>query len=420
MKAKKVWLTLLTLGVFACLCVAALMWRSAIAPVTSTGKFDSTQIARGAKVVEAGDCSVCHTPPGGKYLAGGLPLVTPFGTLYTTNITPDPETGIGSWSYPAFRRAMREGIARDGHYLYPAFPYVHYRRMKDSDIEDAYAYLMSGPPVHSPSKQNQMSFPMNIRPLVFFWNMLFLHGDPIAADPDRLAAWNRGRYLVEGAGHCSACHSPLNALGAEKSGEHMAGGVVDGWHAPSLLGMSEGENPWTKDQLVSYLRAEVVVGHGTPAGPMRPVSLGLAEMQSSEVDSIAEYLLSLQGKPSAQPNERVESISETDQKAGATLFQGSCAGCHGDAAPMRQIDGRPALSQTSALNAETSRNFIKTVLEGLPPVPGESGPAMPAFANSLNNQQLAVLAAYLRQQHKPSHAWSDLTKTLQELRPEAK
>lgn len=422
MKSKKVWLTLLTLGVVAALGVVIWMWRPAIAPVTTAQRFDSTQIQRGAKVVEAGDCAVCHTPPGGKYLAGGLPLVTPFGTLYTTNITPDPETGIGSWSYPAFRRAMREGIARDGHYLYPAFPYVHYRRMTDLDIEDAYAYLMSGPPVHSPSKQNQMSFPMNIRPLVFFWNMLFLHGGPIESKPSQSEAWNRGRYLVEGAGHCAACHSPLNALGAEKSGERMAGGVVDGWHAPTLLGMAEAEHPWTKDQLVRYLRAEVVEGHGTPAGPMRPVSLGLEKMQASEVDAIAEYLLSLQGTSSvpALAPAKNESIPAADEKLGAALFQGSCAGCHSDAAPMRQIDGRPALAQTSALNADSSRNFIKTVLEGVPPVPGAPGPYMPAFANSLNNQQLAALATYLRDQTKPGHAWADLQNTLQELRPEAK
>lgn len=178
MKAKKVWLTLLGLGICAGSCVLIWMWRPAIAPIAPVEKFDDAQILRGAKVVEAGDCAVCHTPPGGKYLAGGLPLVTPFGTLYSTNITPDMETGIGNWSYPAFRRAMREGIARDGQYLYPAFPYVHYRRMTDGDINDAYAYLMSGPPVHSPSKQNQMSFPMNISHWCSFGTYYFFMATP--------------------------------------------------------------------------------------------------------------------------------------------------------------------------------------------------------------------------------------------------
>jgi mono/diheme cytochrome c family protein len=420
MNAKKMWLTLLTSGVVAGVCLIILIWRSPIARVASIETFDSAQVSRGAKVVEAGDCAVCHTPPGGNYLAGGLPLVTPFGTLYSTNITPDPETGIGSWSYPAFRRAMTEGISRDGHYLYPAFPYVHYRKMTDADLQDAYAYLMSGPQVHAPSRQNQMSFPMNIRPLVFFWNMLFLHGDPIASQPEQTVSWNRGRYLVEGAGHCAACHSPLNFLGGEASGKRMAGGIVDGWSAPSLLGMADSANPWTKEQLVGYLSARVVAGHGTPAGPMRPVSLGLANLEASEVQSIAEYLLSLKGVPSSAAPLVGEPIKASDQQLGAALFTGSCAGCHGDAAPMRQVDGRPALTQTSALNADTSRNFIKTVLEGVPPVPGARGPAMPPFANSLNNRQVAALAAYLRDQHEPAHPWADLSATLQELRPEAK
>jgi len=153
-------------------------------------------------VVEAGDCAVCHTRPGGAYMAGGLPLVTPFGTLFTTNITPDPQSGIGQWSLDAFERAMREGIARDGHFLYPAFPYVHYRKLSDADIADAYAFLMSVDPIKYTAPENHMVFPMNFRPLVSFWNLLFLHGDPLEPLPNRSAQWNRGRYLVEGAGHC--------------------------------------------------------------------------------------------------------------------------------------------------------------------------------------------------------------------------
>ncbi|WLH38432.1 cytochrome c [Pseudomonas sp. FP2196] len=237
-----------------------LMWRPAIAPVERPKTFDSAQLQRGARVVEAGDCAVCHTRPGGQYLAGGLPLETPFGTLYSTNITPDPQTGIGQWSLPAFERAMREGIARDGHFLYPAFPYVHYWRMSTRDIADAYAYLMSGPAVDSPARQNRMNFPMNIRPLVSFWNLLFLHAKPLMPVAQQSDAWNRGRYLVEGPGHCAGCHSPLNLIGAEKSGERLAGGAVDGWDAPSLLGMARRVNPWSSEQLERYLRAEVVDG----------------------------------------------------------------------------------------------------------------------------------------------------------------
>ena len=177
MKSRRLWTGVAALALIGATGAAMLMWRPAIAPIERPQRFDVAQVQRGARVVEAGDCAVCHTRPGGQYLAGGLPLVTPFGTLYSTNITPDPQTGIGSWSLPAFERAMREGISRDGHFLYPAFPYVHYRRMTGADIADAYAYLMSGPAVDSPAQQNHMNFPMNIRPLVSFWNLLFLHGD---------------------------------------------------------------------------------------------------------------------------------------------------------------------------------------------------------------------------------------------------
>jgi mono/diheme cytochrome c family protein len=421
MRSKPLWIGVAVLASIGAISAALLMWRPAIAPIERPRTFDAAQLQRGARVVEAGDCAVCHTRPGGPYMAGGLPLVTPFGTLYSTNLTPDPQTGIGQWSLPAFERAMREGIARDGHFLYPAFPYVHYRRMTADDIADAYAYLMSGPAVHAPARQNHMNFPMNIRPLVSFWNLLFLHGKPLRPVAQQSESWNRGRYLVEGPGHCAGCHSPLNLIGAEKSGERLAGGSVDGWNAPSLLGMGRRANGWSNEQLVNYLRGEVVDGHGTAAGPMRPVSLSLARLPVGDAAAIAEYLLSLPTKttvteiqPSANP------IMTTDQTTGALLFASACAGCHGPAAPMREIDGRPPLDRTSTLQAPSPRNFLKTVLEGIPATPGLPGPAMPPFASSLDDAQLSAIAAYLRQQARPDQAWTDLSHTLEAIRQETK
>lgn len=418
-KFTPLWMTAAALAALGVLGAALLMWRPAIAPVERPTTFDAAQVQRGARVVEAGDCAVCHTRPGGKYLAGGLPLVTPFGTLFSTNITPDRQSGIGQWSLPAFERAMREGIARDGHFLYPAFPYVHYRRMSEGDIADAYAYLMSGPAVDSPAQHNQMNFPMNIRPLVAFWNLLFLHGKPLTSDAQQSAAWNRGRYLVEGPGHCAGCHSPLNLIGAEKSAESLAGGSVDGWEAPSLLGMDRRATPWNSEQLVRYLRAEVVDEHGTAAGPMRPVSLSLARLPVSDAEAIAEYLLSLPNRTSINETPTAKAI-EVDAASGALLFASACAGCHGAAAPMREIDQRPALQRSSALRAASPRNFLKSVLEGIPATPGLPGPVMPPFAASLNNAQLAILAAYLRDQASPDQPWTDLTPTIEALRQEAK
>ena len=421
LKSRTLWIYVAVVAVLGLIGAVLLMWRPAIAPIERPTGFDGAQLQRGARVVEAGDCAVCHTRPGGEYLAGGLPLVTPFGTLFSTNITPDAQTGIGQWSLPAFERAMRQGIARDGHFLYPAFPYVHYRRMSQVDIADAYAYLMSGPGVHAPARQNQMNFPMNIRPLVAFWNLLFLHGEPLTPMAQRSEAWNRGRYLVDGPGHCAGCHSPLNLIGAEKSSEYLQGGSVDGWHAPALVGMGQRAAPWNRDQLVGYLRADVVDGHGTPAGPMRPVSLSLARLPASEAEAIAEYLLSLENPPSVtETTAKTPASKPADPSTGALLFSSACAGCHGPAAPMRVIDGRPGLQSTSALQAVSSRNFLKTVLEGLPATPGSPGPLMPAFAASLDNAQLGALAAYLRQQARPDQPWADLSSTIEALRQETK
>lgn len=421
LRSKPLWISAAVVASLGAIGAVVLMWRPAIEPVERPRTFSSEQLQRGARVVEAGDCAVCHTRPGGQHLAGGLPLVTPFGTLYSTNITPDPQTGIGQWSLPAFERAMREGISRDGHFLYPAFPYVHYRRMTAEDIADAYAYLMSGPAVNSPPRENRMNFPMNIRPLVSFWNLLFLHAKPLTPMAQQSDAWNRGRYLVEGPGHCAGCHSPLNLIGAEKSGESLSGGVVDGWEAPSLLGMAHRANAWSNDQLVSYLRAEVVDGHGTAAGPMRPVSLGLAGLPVGDAQAIAEYLLSLPAnKAITETQDATANSGLSDQSTGALLFASACAGCHAAAAPMREIDGRPSLDRTSALQALHPRNFLKTVLEGIPATPGLPGPVMPPFAASLDNDQLTALATYLRRQARPDQPWTDLSATLEALRQETK
>jgi mono/diheme cytochrome c family protein len=420
-RAKPLWISAVVLASVGAIGAVMLMWRPAIAPIERPRTFDSAQLQRGARVVEAGDCAVCHTRPGGQYMAGGLPLRTPFGTLYSTNITADPQTGIGQWSLPAFERAMREGISRDGHFLYPAFPYVHYRRMTTDDIADAYAYLMSGPAVDSPAMQNDMNFPMNIRPLVSFWNLLFLHAKPLTPVARQSEAWNRGRYLVQGPGHCAGCHSPLNLLGAQKSGESLAGGSVEGWQAPSLLGMARGANAWSTEQLVRYLRAEIVEGHGTAAGPMRAVSLGLARMPVADAEAIAEYLLSLPGRAVIREiHPDAASAEPAAQASGAMLFASACAGCHGAAAPMREIDGRPALNRTSALQASSARNFLKTVLDGIPATPGVPGPVMPPFAASLDNAQLSALASYLRHQASPDQPWTDLSATLEAIRQETK
>jgi mono/diheme cytochrome c family protein len=413
------WVALI--GLVVCI---AVMWRPSIDPIDQPVAADAASIERGARVVEQGDCAVCHTGPRGAYMAGGLPLVTPFGTLYTTNITPDVETGIGRWPREAFVRAMRKGISRDGHFLYPAFPYVHYSRMSDVDLWDAYAYLMSVDPVQARAPENHMMFPMNFRPLVAFWNILFLRNDPLVDVPGHSPQWNRGRYLVEGPGHCSSCHTPLNFIGGETSGEYLRGGLVDGWHAPALTGMRQAIHGWSAEQLVAYLRAEVAREHGGAAGPMLPVSLSLAQLPVDDAQAIAEYILSLEAPDSktapacvaptaAQPPAALSQSAE-----GAALFAGACAGCHAEAAPMRAIDGRPGLDVASAALADSPRNLIKTILEGIPLSTRAPSHYMPAFADSLDDAHIASLAGYLRGQACASQPWPDLQKTVTTIRHE--
>src|SRR6185437_4100796 len=194
-----------------------IMYEPSIAPVAppAPASFDPQLVRAGARVVTLGDCVVCHTAKDGKPFAGGLPLATPLGTLYATNITPDPDTGIGRWSQEAFARALRSGIARDGHQLYPAFPYIHFTRMSDHDLVAAYAYLMTREPVRASAPANKLIFPLNFRPPVAFWNILYLRKGEYEPDATQSAQWNRGKLIVDGLGHCASCHSPLNAIGGQ-------------------------------------------------------------------------------------------------------------------------------------------------------------------------------------------------------------
>ncbi|MGV8921449.1 MAG: cytochrome c [Pseudomonas sp.] len=420
MNRKRLFISAALIVVVGLLVCAALMWQSAIAPITATKPTDTASIKRGARVVAQGDCAVCHTTQGGAYMAGGLPLVTPFGTLYTTNITPDVATGIGNWSSEAFTRALRDGVSRDGHLLYPALPYVHYRRMSDADIADAYAYLMSVEPVAFTPPANHMMFPMGFRPLVAFWNLLYRHGEPIVDLPDHSAEWNRGRYLAEGAGHCSSCHTPLDLIGGEKTSHLYQGSLVDGWDTPAIASLADSANPWSKAQLVAYLRGEVADVHGAAAGPMLPVSLSLAEVPIADVQAIATYVLDLKNPADAKPADCGTSPppqpATSTPSAGEALFAGACASCHAPGAPMRIQGGRPGLATATALRADSPRNLTQVMLTGIPLGTTTDSHYMPAFADILNTSQMAAIAEYLRSTACPTRPWSDLEKTIATIR----
>lgn len=389
---------------------------AAIAPPPPAG-FQPAAIARGARVVAQGDCMVCHTAKGGEPYAGGLALRTPFGTIYTTNITPDEETGIGNWSPAAFTRALRHGVARDGHLLYPAFPYIHYTRMSSADIDDAYAYLMTRAPIAAKAPENQLIFPLGFRPLLAGWNLLYLKPGPKADVAARGAGWNRGRYLVDGAGHCASCHSALDPIGGERS-PAFGGGHIDGWDAPALTALLRAPKPWTQKQLALYLRNGWSPEHGAAAGPMGPVTHSLSQVPAADTEAIATYLMSLQTPAPAPAPTAAPPADTTQVRQGRVLFNGACAACHGVAAPMMAAGGRPPLSLSGAVAGAGPDNLIQIMLNGVPWAHPRPSTFMPAFAASLNDAQIASIAAYVRADIGRRPAWRGLEQRVADIRKE--
>ncbi len=404
-------------------CVAAAAWmlQPAIDAVStpSPDEFEPSAIARGARVVAQGDCMVCHTAKGGEPYAGALALRTPFGTIYTTNITPDAATGIGGWSLAAFTRALRHGVARDGHLLYPAFPYIHYTRMSTADIGDAYAYLMTRTPVAAKAPGNDLIFPLGFRPLLAGWNLLYLRPGPESDDAKQSVEWNRGRYLFVGAGLCASCHSTLDLIGGERS-PAFSGGHIDGWDAPALTALLQAPKPWTREQLALYLRHGWSPDHGAAAGPMAPVTHSLSQVPAEDAEAMATYLMSLQTPPARAS---VTAAAPAGAQAaevlqGRVLFNGACASCHGAAAPMMAAGGRPPLGLSSAVASDSPDSLIQTMLNGVPWAHPQPSTFMPPFAASLNDAQIASIAAYLRADIGQRAAWPNLTNRVADIRKE--
>jgi nicotinate dehydrogenase subunit B len=396
----------------------ALPWRP-IAPIAAPdpSTWSAATIAKGQQLAALGDCAVCHTQVNGVSNAGGRAIETPFGVIYSTNITPDPETGIGAWSYPAFERAMREGIHRDGRHLYPAFPYNHFAKTTDADLQALYAYLMAQPSVRAVNREAALAFPFNLRPLMAGWNALFHSSATFAPDTTQSATWNRGAYLVEGLGHCGACHSPRNALGAEKANAYLAGGFAEGWEAPPLTSLSRAPIPWSEDELFAYLRTGESRFHGVAAGPMAPVVKDLAALPDHDIRAMAVYLGSFNenaiGKAEAQALAAKLEISTATRASsastvGARLYQGACAVCHEvGGAPL--FGSRPSLALNSNLHSAVPDNLVQVILHGIAaPVSSDLG-YMPGFKDSFSDRQLAELVSWLRRQFAPDKPpWTDV------------
>src|SRR5258708_1044772 len=233
-----------------------LPWRPPIPPIAppAPATFAPTLVAKGEALAGGGHCADCHTVNGGQKFAGGYAMATPFGVIYSTNITPDPETGIGTWPEAAFARAVREGVGRDGSLLFPAFPYNHFTKLSDDDVKALYAFFMTRAPVHAPAQKNGLPFPLNVRYLQAGWRLLFFRPGRFETDTRKSAEWNRGAYLAEALSDCGGCHTPRNLLGAEKTGEAYPGAVLGNWIAPPPPAANPAPGPWTPGELLSYFR----------------------------------------------------------------------------------------------------------------------------------------------------------------------
>jgi mono/diheme cytochrome c family protein len=397
----------------------ALAWRSSITPVPppNTASFDRELVRRGAQLAAAGDCNTCHTAPGGRPFAGGRPIPTPFGTIYSTNITPDSESGIGRWSEEAFRRALGEGVDREGRHLYPAFPYDHFTLLTRDDVSALYVFFMTREPVSAIAPENDLPFPLNVRMVVAGWKLLFFRPGPYQPDAAQSAEWNRGAYLAEGIAHCGACHTPRNRLGAEKTNERFGGGESEGWNAYALNEASPAPIPWSADSLRFYLGNGWHDTHGVARGPMAAVIDNLASTPDADIKSIATYVASFAGVVSAERRQKAEALIAEKQNAagkfasgteasGKAIFRATCATCHESDRPLPF--GGANLAFSTEPSGSNPRNILNVVLWGLPPAEGARSPIMPSFAASLSDQQLTALLSYVRARFSDKPAWTNL------------
>ena len=368
--------------------------RTSAMPTTA----DATQIARGEYLVRVGDCGSCHTERGGRPWAGGRAIETPFGNVYSSNLTPDAKTGLGTWSADEFWRALHHGRAKDGRLLYPAFPYPNYTRVDRSDADAMFAYLQSLPATSRPNRAHTLGFPFGTQAALAVWRALYFRPQTRRDDTTRSPEWNRGAYLVEGLGHCNACHSARNALGATSGTLDLQGGLipVQNWYAPSLASPHEaGVAGWPLGEVVRLLTTGVA-RQGFVMGPMSEVvGQGTQYLDAADAAAMATYLQSL---PAPTINEPLATTGGSASERGDKLYGDHCAGCHGKAG--EGVPGAyPALAGSRAVTMRSTANLVHIVLEGgFPPsTAGNPRPfGMPPFANVFHDDDVAELLSFVR------------------------
>jgi mono/diheme cytochrome c family protein len=395
---------------FGCIAAAFLLSFAAPAAAFST---DADLIAHGKYIATASDCVACHTAPGGKPMAGGLPLATPIGPIMSTNITPSKKNGIGNYTVKQFDAAVRKGVRADGKHLYPAMPYTAYAQLSDEDVAALYAYFMNGvAPVETRLPETKLPFPFSIRLSMAAWNLLFLDNGPYKLDPSRDAEWNRGAYLARGPAHCGTCHTPRNLFMAEKTSAEMAGADIYPWHAPNITSDAySGVGGWSVEELVAYMRDGHAAGKSQAAGPMaEAVDNSLRFLTPEDLKAIAVYVKSIPAVHDAadtkpvfawgKPSDELASIrgvawpQDPDKLSGPQLYDAHCATCHQADGQGSFEGGLPSLLHNTALGRENTNNLVIVMLEGLYRQPDV---LMPGFAKELSDTQVATLGTYLIQ-----------------------
>jgi mono/diheme cytochrome c family protein len=360
-------------------------------------------IERGKYLARAGNCGACHTAANGE-LAGGVAFDTPFGKIYSANITPDVDSGIGKWTRDDFLQSLRKGVRPSGEHLYPVFPYTAFTKITDEDAAALYAYLKSVPAVHYVVPAAEMSFPYNRRSLLYLWKALFFDDGPYNPDARKSAEWNRGAYLITALGHCSACHSPRNSLGAERSSLSMTGGVyqdrVPGgatrpWSAPNLTSLAQGMGAWPAEEIIAYLKTGTN-SYAATFGPMNEVIMnGTRHLSDADLRAMAIYLKDLP----ANEGELAPSAKSEVLQAGETVYNVNCGTCH-EPNGLGAEDAGPRLAGSLIVQARSPASLINSILQG-PDLPNPAPPThawrpMEAYADKLSDEEIASLASYLR------------------------
>lgn len=404
------------------LCLAALVATASATMAQDAGAASSDLVARGRYLATAADCAACHTAPhGGTPFAGGYGIDTPLGKIFSSNITPSKNDGIGDYSEADFSRAVRDGVAKDGSHLYPAMPYTAYAKITDDDTKALYAYFMQGvqPVDHKPQK-TELPFPFSIRTSMAFWNLLFLDKDRFQPQAAKSAEWNRGAYLAEALEHCSTCHTPRNAFMAEDGSAALSGGNIGSWYAPNITpDHVSGIGSWSENELSQYLKSGHVAGKAQAAGPMaEAVENSLQHLSDGDIQAMVTYLKDVKpvatgetkprsefGGPSVVAEATLRGLpGQADDQNGYHVFSGTCAACH-------QVDGQgnehyPSLFHNTATGGDRPDNLVATILFGLTRTVGDETAYMPgfsgdaaAFTDRLSDRDVADVSNYVLTQY---------------------